>query len=1014
MNLASFCIERPVFASVLSLVLVLFGILGLSFLSMRYMPETFRPHMRIQVTYPGASAELMEQSVTDKIENALTATPNLEGMSSNSQQGKSQVDLHFSDITQAQFLSVQADVIREISEIDDLPKAADKPSISNSSNDNFVMAYDLYDPNMTPVELSSFLTNTVTKSLQRIPGVGSVQVDAFNSALRIEISPKKLAAFHLTVNDVLQALTDNNVSFSLGYILNKTQQIPIYAKASLTSIDAFKNLVIANLGSRLVYIKDVANVEMGSLSPSDHYMDVDGKYPGVGIEIYAADDANPIAVGERIRHAVQQLAPSFPPYLRVYSIFDLTSSLHKSVQEVFRTVFEAIVLVSLVVLLFIGRWRSALIPIITIPVCLIATFAAMYLLGFSINILTLMAIVLAVGMVVDDAIVVMENSYRHVELGLDAKEATKKSLNEISFAVIAMTICLLAVYVPTAFMHGATATLFQAFAFTLAGSVLISCFVALTLSPAMCARLLQRHRPNRYECWLECGFKHLKRHYHVALLWVLKLRWLAVAVFFVLIIVGVQLFSSLTSSLLPKDPANAMFVAINGPQTARVGYVHQLAKPVLDKIGTFADVNHYTVFGGGTNHGTNASLAFVGMKPWYILQHPARYTVDKINQLIRNTPGITGSAFVFNINGANNFSSGSEMSFLVLGMGSYKALARDTERFVDALKHTGVFNDVKNNLKFDRVQYDINIDRNLAQELGVTVSDITQALTTFFGGTQLQSQFHVGSDSYPIVVQLPRSDLADFSVLQRINVKNNHDTLLPLSRFVTINPVLSLSDRAHYNQMRAANVGVNFGNNTTMGKAVQVIEQVAKQVLPVGMQIAFQGEAKRMLESNHDMVLIFVMGLCFIYLVLAALFESFLDPLIVLLTVPLCIVGALFALNMIGASLNVFTGIGLVTLIGLVSKHGILITQFANQLRQQGCSVQEAILQAAAIRLRPILMTTITMILGALPLVLSEGPGAIGRNQIGWVIVSGLLVGTVFSLFVVPVSYRLLAGLRHL
>jgi multidrug efflux pump len=1014
MKLASFCIDRPVFASVLSLVLVLFGILGFSFLSVRYMPQTFRPHMRVQVTYPGASAELMEQSITDKIENALASTPNLEDMDSNSTQGQTQINLHFSDITQEQFLSVQADVIREVSEIDDLPQAANKPSISNSSDDNFVMVYDLYDPNMTPVELSGFLSNTLAKSLQRIPGVGNVQVDAFDSALRVDVSPQKLSAYNLTINDVLQALKDNNVAFSVGYILNKTQQIPIDAKVSLTSIDAFKNLVIANLGQRLVYLKNVASVAMGPLSPAGHYFKIDGIHPGVGLEIYAADDANPIAVGERIRQAIQQLAPSFPPDLKVYRIFDLTSSLHESVKEVFRTVFEAIILVSLMVLLFIGRWKSAVIPIVTIPVCLIATFAAMYLLGFSINVLTLMAIVLAVGMVVDDAIVVMENSHRHVELGLDAKTATKKSLNEISFAVIAMTICLLAVYVPTAFMHGATATRFQAFAFTLAGSVLISGFVALTLSPAMCARLLKRHELNRYERWLESGFECLKRYYHKALLLVLKLRWLAVVLFFVLVIVGIKLFSSLTSSLLPKDPANAMFVAIQGPQTASVQYIHQLAKPVLDKIGTFPDVNHYTVFGGGATHSTSNSLAFVGMKPWYTLKHPAQYTADKINDLISNTPGITGGAFVFNINGSNDFNSGSEMSFLVLGMGSYQQLAADTGRFADALKQTGVFSDVNNDLKFDRVQYDVNIDRNLAQELGVKVSDITQALTTFFGGPQLQSQFQVGSQSYPIVVQLPRTDLADFSILQKINVKNNQGTLVPLSRFVTVKPVLSLNDRAHYNQMRAASVGVNLANNITMGKAVQVIEQVAWQSLPVGMQIAFQGEARHMLKSNHDMALIFVMGLCFIYLVLAALFESFLDPLIVLLTVPLCIVGALFALNMIGASLNVFTGIGLVTLIGLVSKHGILITQFANQLRQQGLALEEAILQAAAIRLRPILMTTLTMILGALPLVFSSGPGAIGRNQIGWVIVSGLLVGTIFSLFVVPVAYRLLGGLRRL
>ena len=529
----------------------------------------------------------------------------------------------------------------------------------------------------------------------------------------------------------------------------------------------------------------------------------------------------------------------------------------------------------------------------------------------------------------------------------------------------------------------------------------------------MCARLLERHEPGRYERWLERTFEWLKRYYHAALLIVLKLRWLAVVLFFILVIIGAKLFSGLTSSLLPKDPANAMFVAMKGPQTASVAYVHQLAKPVLEKIGTFPDVNHYSTFGGGANHSTNGSFAFVGMKPWYQLQHPAQYTADKVNALIRETPGLTGGAFVFNINGDNDFNSGSEMSFLVLGMGSYQELSKDTERFTDALKQTGAFTDATNNLKFDRVQYDINIDRNLAQELGVKVSDITQALTTFFGGPQLQSQFQVGSESYPIVVQLPREDLADFSILQKINVKNTQGTLLPLSRFVTIKPVLTLSDRAHYNQMRAANVGVNLGNDITMGKAVQVIEQVAKQVLPAGMQIAFQGEAKHMLESNHDMALIFVMGLCFIYLVLAALFESFLDPLIVLLTVPLCIVGALFALNMIGASLNVFTGIGLVTLIGLVSKHGILITQFANQLREQGKSLEEAILEAAAIRLRPILMTTVTMILGALPLVLSEGPGSIGRNQIGWVIVSGLLVGTIFSLFVVPVAYRLLAGLRR-
>lgn len=1005
MKLTQFCIDRPVFSIVLSLVLIVLGLTAWMQLSLRYQPDVFHPALMVQTHYPGASAKVIEASLADRLEKVLASTPGLTMIRSRSMEGELRIFLKFKNMSRQQFVIAQSQVLQEIGNAD-LPEQARTPQVFAKTEGAQIMLVGVSDLHMKQQQLANYVSNYIVPKLQRLPGVSDVSTIADDSALRINLNPIAMGALGITTAQVINALEANNVSLPVGQLVSKTQSLTINADIKMEDVQKFAQIPIARQHGRIIRLANIATIGVGTETIGGWFGRTNHDQLGVGINIDAAEGANPIQLGETIRQTLDMIKPTLPQGMHVGVFFDITQYLLQAIHEVLLTVLEAIILVVLITFLFLGNIRATLVPIVTIPVCLIAALTMVYTLGFTINVMTLLALVLAVGLVVDDAIVVLENHHRHLELGEAPLLAARKSSKEISFAVVAMTISLVAVYVPTVFLPKDTqGVYFFQFAMTLASAVLISGFVALTLSPMMCGRMLSL-TPNCYERCLDRGFSALRKSYYRLLSWVLNKRYWLLALFMAALLAGGYMYRSIPHALLPTSNINMVVMPIMAPDTASVAYAEKLNQQLLAKINQDQNIASMFTFGGGQGDATNWAINFFKLKSAGDLKMPPQAFVDHLNKLIITMPGIRGGAALVNLNSHNNgsFQQGN-LSFYLVGIAPYPQMIAVAKKFTTALqKYPGVYA-VINNLKADSQQFNIKVDRLLALKLQVPISEITTALQTFLGGYILQSEYQIGGVSYPIVVQLPKKDLVDFHILQKLYVKSDSGAMVPLSRLVEVKPTFGVQTRLHIEQMRAGEIDLNISHGYTLGEVMNHIDVLAAHILPDSMQVRYGGDALKLLQSDASMRLTMLLGLIFIYLILSALFESFIDPLIVLFTVPLCVIGALGCLKLVGGSINLYTGIALLTLIGLISKHGVLICRFANELHAQGQDKLTALLSAATIRLRPILMTTATMVLGSLPLVFASGPGAAGRMQIGVVIVSGLIIGTLFSLFIVPVAY---------
>lgn len=1010
MRLTHFCIERPVFACVLSLVLIVIGIMSFQRLQLRFNPETFEPHLRIKIQYTGASAATIEQTIVEPLENALSKTPNLKSMRSDSFPQWANVTLSFKSISKEDFLQAQSQVLQEVSRVK-LPDGASKPYIVTQNESWPILFVGVQDKNKDDIALADYVQNIIVKPLEHIPGVATIGVNASTPALRITLEPVQMAKYGIGIAMIKKLLEQNDVSTPLGYVFNASQQIPLNASVALPNVKSFQQLVLKKTSTgNLVRLGDIAKIAVADQSLIGDFGQVNGEN-GIPFSVSATPDANPIVVGNAVTKALKQMQASLPDGMKVKVLVDIASVLKSSVHEVLKTIIYAIILVSLVSLLFLGRPKIALIPIVTIPVCLIGSFVLIWVFGFSVNIMTLLALVLATGLVVDDAIVVLENSYRHVEKGLSPVDATHRSLKEISFAVVGMTICLVAVYVPTAFLSGHTAVFFREFAFTLAGAVLISGFVALTLTPMMCSKMLSRESHSRIEQVVEGIFSKLTHLYTRMLSACLKFKYVVVASFIILIIFGVFLFRALPSTLMPPFDVGLIYMQGNADSGSSMQSALKQTIPFFNEMGKLPNVQNMWDWAGGVGNNAAQIHAVLGLK--VDRTKTTQEVLSVVNNKAKSVAGIDIFATAIDPFSQDQSSSAAagDISFSLNGTVSYEELNNIAKSFVKSLKDNNLVQNADSALQLNTLQYDLHINRALAAELNVPVGNITEALAAYVGGAQLGNIDYIANNhSYPIVMQLPASLLKDFSFLKQIFVQTADGKELPISQFVSFKAVSTLFQRFHRNQMRSAPMGVTLKEGVAMGRGIKIVRAIAAKTLPAGISLQFQGKAKKVMESNQSLLWIFILGIVFIYLILAALFESFIDPFVVLLTVPLCIVGALLVLKFLpNGSLNVYTGVGLVTLIGLVSKHGILITNFANQLQDKGYEKLEAIKKSAEIRLRPILMTTATMILGAVPLLFSEGAGSEARLQIGMVIIAGLAIGTIFSLLVVPVAYSLLS-----
>lgn len=999
MNLSAITIKRPVLAIVLSLILVVIGLVGYTDLDTRFFPKFEQNIINITTFYTGASAALVESSITTPIETAISGIPGVDTIESQSYQGQSIITLTLSASAHIDEVSNQ---IRDRVELarHQLPTEVDAPKVQAGFGDIELMDIGFINPNQDVYEIRDYLERYVINRIEQIPGIASVDVVGANKyAMRISLDPEKMNARGISVNDVTHAIQSSNIELPAGEIKGNRINYPITAKTKLVSATEFNNLVVKIVDNNLVRIKDIGSASLGSDSNDDSIVKINGQ-PGIFLSIHNATDANPMKAAEDVNQFLHRLAPQLPTGMSVVPSFDISQYMNESVHEVYLSIFFAIICVVIVIFLFLGDWRSVLVPIATIPVCVLATFGVMYFCHFSINVITLLALVLSIGLVVDDAIVMLENIYRHLQQGESPFLAAINGSKEIAFAVIAMTITLAAVYAPIGLLKNQAAIIFQSFAFTLAGAVIISGFVALTLSPMMCARLLKTRPKNdkSYYQFIESWYHRLAEQYGKILSRILqKKRW--VVLFAILIACsGYGLIRHIPMAFVPNEDMGLIIASLSSKSGTSIDTYGQELQQLAAIFSKYPEVNSSIAVADTNARSENG--VFATLKPYKERKSSAEAIAAKVTADIQKIPGLNASAFAPSFGGSMQFA----LTFSLMGADNYDQLYQLSQKIIDQLKNYPGISKIESNVKFDTQQYTMTVNRDLAAKLQVNINDIDNTIATFLGGSHV-SDFDQAGQTYPVYVQANSNVQNSLNNINQFYVRNQINQLIPMTNLIHMEPALGQMVLSHFNRLRAAEISAQLAPGYQLGTVVQYLQNTLPTILPSNLQYAFTGAASNLLSSNSSMGIIFLLALVFIYLVLAAQFESFIDPFIILLAVPLSVVGALLSLKMIGGTLNIYTDIGLVTLIGLVSKHGILITQFANTLQAEGAEMMHAIIQSAQSRLRPILMTTAAMIVGALPLLFTGGASGESRRQIAIVIMGGLFFGTFFSLVVVPVAY---------
>lgn len=1006
LRLAEVCIERPVFATVLSLVIIVFGYIGFSQMETRYFPEVAEPYAQVTVHYDGASPDVMQNQVTQYLENAIINVNGIAEMRSTSTYNYSYIYLTFEpdvDINKA-----VGDVRSAVASVtDQLPTDADPATITSGGVERPVLNIGFMDPDMTPTQIQDYVSQVVSPQLSMLPGMGAVWLYGASAyALRIWMEPQKMAALGITATDIKNALQANNIDFSSGSIQGRDRNQPIVANTQLHDVSEFADLIVRDQNGEIVRLKDVTRVELGSSSLQNSPMRIN-KTPAIDMELRPLNTANPITVATEAKTALEQIKAKLPSGMSMLVTYDQSEFLKSAIHESFATLIEAILLVVAVIFVFLGSVRASLIPVATIPVCVIGVFGVMLLFGFSINVMTLLAIILAIGLVVDDAIVVLENIHRHIERGMQPVQAAFRGTNEIGFSVIAMTLTLAAVYAPTGFTSGFTATVFREFAFTLAGAVLISGFVALTLTPMMCAQVLRsREGLTRLEVRVQYIFDKLNARYGSILTYLLaNKRWVVGSLAGVGLI-GYLLYFYLPQEFIPKEDIGYFQVNINTPPGSSINYTNAYMEALEDIYAQSPDILSYASFifaGSATN--------FVTMKPWGKRHHTTQEVVNSLMPAINMLPVLIDVSMPDPIDYGLG-TDGKAIQIHVMTLGDYYTLSDTLQKLITIFNQYPGMRNVTTNLHFDTQVYNLSFKRDAAASLGVNLQDIADTVSTMLGGKHT-TDVQEGNQTYQVLVQMDLKDLSSFQGFNNIYVRNNNGEMIPLANLVDLTPAVRQSNLYRYQRMDSADISAELSPHYDLSTVSHYIDGVMAKQLPANDRYSYGGMIQAYLASSGTMFYLFFFSLIFIYLVLAAQFESFVDPFIILLSVPLCIVGALFTLKITGGSLNLYTDIGLITLVGLVSKHGILITQFANIHLQAGDDLLTSVREAAITRLRPILMTTFAMVLGAAPLAFDSGPGSVSHNQIGWVIVGGMVFGTFFSLIVVPIAYYLLAPFDH-
>ncbi|MEO5734386.1 MAG: efflux RND transporter permease subunit [Rubrivivax sp.] len=1004
MKLSEISIRRPVLASVMSLLLVLVGLVSFKQLSIREYPRIDEPLVNVSTTLLGASSEVIESQVTKPLEDSIAGIDGVDIMTSVSRTERSQITVRFKLTKDPD--TAAAEVRDRVARVRGrLPAAVDEPVIAKVEADATPTIWLAFtSETMDPLELSDLINRVVKPRLQTVPGVADVQIGGERKyAMRIWLDPDKLAAYRLTVQDVEDGLRRQNLEVPAGRIESKTREFSVTARTDLNTVLQFEDIALKTVAGYTVRLRDVARVQEAAASERSRVR-LNG-IPAVSTGVIRNATANPLEVADGVRALMPRIQRDLPDSVTVIQANDLSVFIDRSIKAVYTTVAEAVVLVALVVFVFLRTLRASIIPLVTIPVSLIGAFALIALAGFTINTLVLLALVLAIGLVVDDAIVVLENIYRHIEDGMTPFQAAIKGVHEISFAVVAMTLALAAVFAPLAFTPGRTGKLFGEFALTLAGAVLVSGFVALTLTPMMYSKLLRHNpKPNRFDRFMERGLTGMTLRYGSTLRWTLAHRWLIVVLMLASGVGSWVLFSTIKRELAPLEDRGVVALPVRAPDGATLEYTARYLD-ALDRIASqYPEFDRRFLFVGGGQ--VSSAFGVLRTVDWNQRNISTAELARKLLPQFMGLPGIT--AFPVTPPSLGQGFRERSINYVIVSGDSYNNIAKVAQQMLAEMqKNPGIVQpDI--DLQLNKPEIFIDVDRARAADMGVSVDAVARTVETMLGG-RVVTRYKRDAEQYDVIVQTAETGRATPDDIDKIFVRGRSDTMVPLSSLVKVRQAVSPRELNHFNQRRSVTVTANLAPGYALGEALIFMDETAARVLPVGYATELNGLSREFRSSSGALGVVFVLALLFIFLVLAAQFESYIDPFVILLSVPLSMVGALGALHLSGGTLNVFSQIGLITLVGLITKHGILIVEFSNQLRQQGRELHEAVLEAAAQRLRPILMTTGAMVLGALPLALAHGAGAESRQQIGWVIVGGMSLGTLLTIFVVPTMYMLFA-----
>lgn len=1011
MNISELSLRRPVLAIVMNIIIVLFGCIGFTFLGIRDYPAIDPPNVSVRTSYPGANADIIESQITEPLEKAINGIAGVKNITSSSSQGTSSINVEFE--LGVDMEAAANDVRDKVSQASrSLPNDLDAPPVvskADASNDP-ILAMTVQSNTRNQLEITEYANNVLVERLQTIPGVSGINIwGEKRYAMRIWFDPAKLSAYNLTPGDVQQALQRENIELPSGKIAGNTTELSIRTFGRLSTEEDFNNVIIKNVGGSDIKLRDIGEAVLGP--ENEETILKESRIPMIALAVVPLPGSNYVSISDEFFKRYEQLKKEVPEDIKLDIAMDQTKFIKKSIAEVEETLIIAIILVVLIIYLFFRDWIIAIRPLIDIPVSLIGAFFIMYLSGFTINVLSLLGIVLATGLVVDDGIVVTENIFKKMEHGMDKWRAAREGSKEIYFAVIATSITLAVIFLPIIFLQGFVGRLFREFGIVVAGAVLISAFVSLTLTPVLNVMLTRKkHKHSWFYHKTEPFFRWMENGYHNSLRRFMTARWLAfpiiLACFGIIWLIG----RNLQSELAPMEDRSQFRLQITAPEGTSFDYMDQyvdrLSQLMIDSVPEKRTVLSVTSPGFTGSGSANSGFIRVTM----VDPNERTRSQDEIVKMVnRNLPKYPeGRAFAIQEQTISVSRRGGLPVQFVIQNNNFDKLQKVLPQFLEEANKNPVFQGVDTDLKFNKPELRINIDRLKASELGVSVGDISETLQLALSNRRLGYFIRLGKQ-YQVIGQVARSDRDDPTDLKNIYVRNNRNEIISLDNLVTISDETTPPTIYHFNRYKSATVSAGLAPGKTIGDGIKAMNEIADKLLDDTFATSLAGSSRDYAESSGNTMFAFLLALVLIFLVLAAQFESFIDPFTIMITVPLAIAGAVLSLWIFNQTLNIFSQIGMIMLIGLVTKNGILIVEFANKKRLAGIPKRQAVVEAATARMRPILMTSLAMSLGALPIALSIGAAATSRIPLGIVIVGGILFSLILTLYVIPAMYSYLS-----